>query len=389
MSAKPTTIRDIKQNSDILNIIFDFAGKWNTPIPSVCKAWKGGFEKYLFAQWKVLEKVAGPDLLRKMRDVKECNSPRVPIRLFQDLHSLLKEIDPPADTDFNLKNIAKGVMGFGRLFFAKKERGIVASIFLARQKAADNHNRGQLLAHLQKLGQSRPTTFPALVGLRNLVDYKGDERLYLCKTKLTELPAFIANKNVVNLSIHENPYLLSLPIEIMDNQRLEDLTLDLDLYERLPTEVRDHFEFMEKLDKIKIESTPMTSGVSYRFIAVDIRETHWTAINIRTIRLSRSIFYKELSYPAQSTLGQLYQLAYMQRNTPLCREFEKAIVDSFTSLSRDQQYKVYGIVRSLAKNQGTPDAFWNELEDNWGRNHVLLNKGRLADALMYLEKEDL
>lgn len=430
MSSKITSVSDIKNSSDVLKLIFDCAGNWNTQLACVSKTWKGVFEKHLFTEWQALEKVAGPDLLRKMRDVKQCNSRKAPVgRLFCDLKTLLKEIAPPTDPVGLASSLNKWIAA-GRQFFAKKvtaapEHGIVPT-FLKGQQTSDAYNREKLLLGLKNRGED----------LVNLDDFKGSYYLGLEGLRLTEFHLAIAKKSVVHLRLNQNPYLRSLPIEIMDNQELKILVIEPNLFGQLQGKIRDHLEIMERLGRILIWSEEKVLHVFDReFYSASERKSGRIAIIIQAMGRQPSLFYKELTFVSRSALGKLYQAAYQQKSKEevsalfadlsesdkksiqyyiwylngspkdvgenwgfehafddvilLCKAADRTICDRLLSLSEGKRNQIYGIIHRLAKDQNPPDAFWSERDSDWGRTNTLANLGRLADALMYLDKEAL
>lgn len=449
MTTKPSTIRDIKQNSDILNVIFDFAGKWNTQIPCVSRAWKGGFEKHLFTLWHTLENISDPDLHNKVRLAKERNAPGASLRmLFKDVREQLREtlpppseepvvVAPPLPSDF--KSLVKRTMCACSCCFAKREeprnrvttqpvgvQGIV-SFFVEKQKAINNYN--------YNLIDSRPYPDRSMNAVVNIDiklfinGWKYDKGLFLDYTQLTELPVLIAKMRVKALALN-NTYLCTLPLEIMENLFLRRISLDHAVYHKLPKKLRGHLERQVSLGRCKFENHREANTYWLKYAqtrpmalyqsggVVSPYQNRPGVISIAaTEPMGPTLFYDEMSYHAVSPLGKFYQAAY--ENKPI-KEMEelfnrlpenyrkgfllrvifvsnsslsfrdtglicKTVSDLMNTHVESDSEGLFAIVRQLGKNQSPKDPFWSDDDGDWGKTHCLVNKGRLADALMYLE----
>lgn len=460
-----TTIRDIKQNTDILSIVFDFAGNWNNRLPFVSKAWKLSFEKHLFTQWKALEKCAGPDLLCKIKIVDECNSGRVVRKKFIDLRSLLKErLFPSPKPAFSLIDRVQ------RFFITKEipEKGIVHEILQLQKKIERENGKKSLLDNISQLTGSRMTGSQikafgsattlhevariyseyALANINAIINrWQTDHALFIFEPDdLTELPVALIKAPLKALWITDNSLIPSIPEQISENLFLQRLCLDVHLYETLPVTIREYLEKQVRLGRCEFESSRLASrswakySVAFgsgsflydRSFGSPFQEYARKSISI-TVKedFGPTLFYNELCYRAESPLGRLYQAAY--REEPL-----EELRRTFDILTASDQLKLYSIMNGLAEallsslddphgyslesylrepgsvckavnrmlhlmlpgpgpsklceiisqlGKSHNDPFWTEDDPKWGDTHCNVNKGRLADALMYLEKE--
>lgn len=240
-------VDQILTNRDLLNVIFNFAGDWNSAVPLVSRIWHEAFQKNLSVQWQLLEKTAGPELMRKMRTVKECNGDKTAPRiLFKDLYELLKEIAPPREEP-RLTWIA----AFAARIFVKNQanKGIISEVF-KKQKAANVYNEERVLHAIStQYYRSFKTIWDASLKI-NL------SNLDLSQAGITELPAAVLSVSLRYLHIHGNHYLNTLPLEIMEIPTLESLCLDPKLFEKLPDKMARHLERKASLGQIHIEYKP-------------------------------------------------------------------------------------------------------------------------------------
>lgn len=312
-------------------------------------------------------------------------------------------------------------------------KGIVPTL-LEKQEIITRYNRERLGDVNRQLEEK--FSEGALKNIKKLVDsWSKTHGLFLNHLGLTEFPISWAKFPLKALSMWDNPRLCRLPIRIMENLFLRRLCLDNALYRKLPVNLRNHIEKQVRLERCKFENeqeaslgwdaydhgvhhlrrfgqTPVTSPLAkqnYGVVSIAMKEHR-----------GPTLFYDEMCYKPVSALGVLYQAAYQEKPASeimklyanlsqddkmhfstlymrgqnnywgllffddmglLCRFINRILVEK----ANEDNQELFAIVRKLGENQSPKDPFWAKDDADWGKTHCLVNKGRLADAIMYLE----